>query len=491
MTSMIGRGAENSSSLSPISSAFCGPIISPCERTGDPCGPSIATTARSSRDFCRLGHAVVDVDPTRVDPIELHSNSTFPPAHLRSVEVHSMMGISVFARTGNRCELAAWSKPPAAREQRCCGVFDVLGTAVPHCGSETRAELSRMHASSDHRVKFGAAAIVLSLGLVALGSAKVARADTFNIVVSSITGSGQGKLTEYSGTTGQFLVADSANNPNLHDPFSLAVGPDGNLYVSDLTYWGVHRYNAQTLNFIDTFVPHNSGGLQYAFDLKFGPDGNLYVSDGTNSAVRRYNGVTGASMGDFVPSGSGGLLTPSIIAFGPDGNLYVSSEGTNQVLRYNGITGAFMDVFIQPGHGLNEPKGLVFAGGYLFVGNYGDNSIFRYNAQTGAFVDDFIPSGSHGLVGPGDFKLGPDGNLYVPTLTDVMRFNAQTGDYVDTIVPAGSGGLLTPTSVELVNVPEPASLILLATGATVTMIRRRVGRLRDQHSDRLTIFRRK
>jgi DNA-binding beta-propeller fold protein YncE len=333
-----------------------------------------------------------------------------------------------------------------------------------------------MRSYGDHRIEFRATAIVFVLGLGTLGSAKSARADAFNIVVSSITGLGEGKLTEYSGTTGQFLFADSANNPNLQNPFSLAVGPDGNLYVSDLTYFGVHRYNPQTLSFIDTFVPRNSGGLEYAFDLKFGPDGNLYVSDSTNSAVRRYNGSTGASLGDFVPSGSGGLLHPSTIAFGPDGNLYVSSESTNQVLRYDGTTGAFKDVFIQPGHGLNEPKALVFANGILYVGNYGDNSIYRYSAQTGAFIDAFIPSGSHGLVGPGEFKLGPDGDLYVPTFTNVMRFNAETGDYVDTIVAAGSGGLLTPTSVALVSVPEPASLIPFAAGGIVLMIRRRAER---------------
>lgn len=103
-------------------------------------------------------------------------------------------------------------------------------------------------------------------------------------------------------------------------------------------------------DFIDAFVPSQSGGLDGPSGLIFGPDGNLYVSSfsyRTNTdAVLRYNGTTGAFIDAFVPIQSGGVDGPTGLIFGPDDHLYVSSANTNEVLRYNGATGAFIDAFV-------------------------------------------------------------------------------------------------------------------------------------------------
>src|SRR5581483_3864440 len=75
--------------------------------------------------------------------------------------------------------------------------------------------------------------------------------------------------------------------------------------------------------FIDTFVPAGSGGLQVVDGrgMAFGPDGNLYVGVANATAlVAKYDGSTGASLGTFIAQGSGGQSTLDDQTWGPDGN---------------------------------------------------------------------------------------------------------------------------------------------------------------------------
>ena len=163
-----------------------------------------------------------------------------------------------------------------------------------------------------------------------------------------------------------------AGSGGLVAPTGLTFGSDNNLYVASLISSEVKRYNGQTGEFINTFVPYSSGGLMNgATGLTFGSDNNLYVSSisgrfagnsNRNSSVLRYDGQTGAFIDAFVPANSGGLDDPAGLAFGPDNNLYVNSNFSNSVLRYSGKTGAFIDAFVTSGSGgLSSPNiGLIF-----------------------------------------------------------------------------------------------------------------------------------
>ena len=117
---------------------------------------------------------------------------------------------------------------------------------------------------------------------------------------------------------------------------------------------GILRYNAGTRAFIDAIVPEGSGPtgnpLLGPCCMVFGPDENLYVSNLlgvalTDRGVFRYNGVTGEFMDVFVPGNSGGLRRPLVVVFGPDGNLYVGdvgnvAQGGTAIRRYNGRSSA-------------------------------------------------------------------------------------------------------------------------------------------------------
>jgi hypothetical protein len=183
----------------------------------------------------------------------------------------------------------------------------------------------------------------------------------------------QSAVLRYDGGTGAFIDQFvKAGAGGYNNAGGIVFGPDGNLYATSGTQSQtgpgstspqILRFDGSTGAFKDVFVPVGSGGISSPFSLLFGPDGNLYVSNVTSNSILRYDGRTGAFLGAFVPSNSGGLSRPTGMAFGPDGFFYVASSflPTVAILRYNATSGAFVDTFIPAGRGgLAGPTDILF-----------------------------------------------------------------------------------------------------------------------------------
>jgi hypothetical protein len=128
-------------------------------------------------------------------------------------------------------------------------------------------------------------------------------------------------------------------------PTNLVVGPDGALYVSQLTGFPFIPGVARIYRVVPGSPPEiYADGLTSVTDLAFDHDGNLYVVEIAANGL-----LSGDPTGALIkirPDGSRetvpseGLVNPYGVAIGPDGDIYVSnhgaSPGVGEVLRLAG-----------------------------------------------------------------------------------------------------------------------------------------------------------
>jgi len=146
-----------------------------------------------------------------------------------------------------------------------------------------------------------------------------------------------------------FMVAArySAKSLGLDHPDALAIGPDGNLYVSDLSQrvtvispagnvlrrWGRPGSGPGEFQFIafDPTTPADIHGK-----IAVGPDGMVYVSDSGNSRVEVFTpqGRFIRQFGSF-GSGKGQFLHASDLVVDKAGNVYVADEQALNVTKFS------------------------------------------------------------------------------------------------------------------------------------------------------------
>jgi glucose/arabinose dehydrogenase len=328
------------------------------------------------------------------------------------------------------------------------------------------------------------ALVSAALALLVCAAVQVARADLYI--------SDGGRVGRYS-NSGALINADFITLDSLT---GIAFGPNGNLYAATQNPGSIYQYNPNTGAQVGSgpFVfyegtpptpdPHDVNGPE---GLHFGPDGNLYVADVTVSNLHLYSS-TGASLGALTspsPSDPGGpvLSQPTAVAFDPQGRMDVANA--QGVTRYDPGTGKFTNLIpavSSPPHPLNVAQDVtVDSNGYIYIvdSSGASSGVVRYNSD-GSF-DRLIADFAHTSVLPaGNFNpqgltIGPDGNLYVSvqnldfSVGEVLRYTP-TGTFIDSLV--GAGDFSDPTTLTSSAsflafspaVPEPSSFILLLTG---------------------------
>ena len=134
-----------------------------------------------------------------------------------------------------------------------------------------------------------------------------------------------------------------ADMPMQAVPTNVVRGPDGALYVSQLTGFPFPQGGARVYRVVPGTPPQvYVGGFTNIIDLEFDSAGNLYVLEIDTNGLLAPN-VTGrlARVGpggqNTVTIASEGLVMPGGMTIGPDGAIYVSnfstSSGTGQVVR--------------------------------------------------------------------------------------------------------------------------------------------------------------
>ncbi len=246
--------------------------------------------------------------------------------------------------------------------------------------------------------------------------------------------------------------------------------PSANFLASSYFDSALYEFNATTGAVVKTLIaPYSSTLLAQPAGVALGPDGNIYLSSQTNNSIVEYNVSTKATS-TFIPASvlqpiaaanSDTNFNPADLVFGPDGNLYVAlnvgytSTSGGAVIRFNitsGVGGlAYTGSYATVASGLIQPSGLAFgtnAGdtNNLYVGDSGDDQVLKISNATSA-----SPSSSQFINGttlaspmsfPTGLNWGPDGDLYV---VDLGATNPQGNVYK--FKPNGSfSAIVTPNS---------------------------------------------
>jgi len=192
------------------------------------------------------------------------------------------------------------------------------------------------------------------------GNNAVRKVDAVTKVITTVAGSN-------ISTSGFSPDGTAAASSLLRAPQGIALDADGNLYIADTGNNVVRKIsNGQITTVAGTGVagfandgqPGVTAQLNQPWGLAFGPDGSLYIADNNNQAVRKLgtDGVltTVAGILNSAPSatvdGDGGLAIsaklnfPASVALDTIGNIYIADTGHNRIRRVTAVDGKIQSI---------------------------------------------------------------------------------------------------------------------------------------------------
>lgn len=249
--------------------------------------------------------------------------------------------------------------------------------------------------------------------------------------VTKLTGDGK-VVRQWGRSPDESERGDNDQVPNLlYYPQSLAIGPDGNVYVaeqgSDRTRISVWSPTGQ---FLRAFGSGGSGTGQFTrgSGMTFDPRGRLVVADGDRLVLFNQNGTPAGAI--TMAEGATSFPDATDVAVGPDGLLYVTDVASVAVYDLNGgFVGFFGDRGDAPGALFQDDESLAFAGTTLYVS---DRALSRVQAfgTRGAFLGPVgVGPGSQAaqFTEPGGLATDCRGRLYVADFGNarVQRFGTK------------------------------------------------------------------
>lgn len=229
---------------------------------------------------------------------------------------------------------------------------------------------------------------------------------------------------------------------------AVKIGPDGKLWVVSEDANTLLRYDATTLDFIDTFarVEPEWGMTGVAFS-----GGSAYVSSYGTGALRKFDIATGAA--ENLPAAGQLLRGPDNgMMDAPDGKIYVPGYDSHNVVRFDPQTRTYSSFVGVRDNGLRAARGLLLnaAGDKLYLSGERSNQVLRYNFPSGGFDKVFNST----ISTPTGMAWHPDGSLMIAgngtSGSGVIKVDAETGQERSLFIPTGSGGVSGMTYIAVI-----------------------------------------
>lgn len=205
-------------------------------------------------------------------------------------------------------------------------------------------------------------------------------------------------------------LAEHALPGEQQRPQAIALGPDGNVWVTEVMQHQIFRITPE--GEATAFrVPGDAVGVLQG--IAAGPDGNIWFTSREENAIRRIS-PSGAFNGKFdIPSratepteGNKGAWPRGITA-GPDGRMWFAEMAANKIGSVT-IDGTFAEFEIPTANA--KPYGIVTGPDRkLWFTQSGTGKIGRIDPRTGA-ITEFPLSDPQSR--PRDITVGPDGHLW-------------------------------------------------------------------------------
>ena len=244
--------------------------------------------------------------------------------------------------------------------------------------------------------------------------------------------------------------SQGAEPGQFQNPRDLAIAPDGSIYVADTNNHRIQHLSAdgEVLQVWGSFADASKGaapdGTFYEpWSVAVGPDGSVYVADTWNHRIQKFS-----ADGQFLTAwgffGQGetpfALWGPRDIAIDANGMVYVTDTGNKRVVVYDpegGYIAQFGTVGFEQGQ-FDEPVGIsVDAEGRVYVADTWNQRVQVFEpAGMGAFtpvaVWDVVAWYGQSLDNKPSIAVDGSGNLYIsdPEGYRLLRFNTN-GDFVN------------------------------------------------------------
>ncbi|MGD0807605.1 MAG: flippase activity-associated protein Agl23 [Anaerolineales bacterium] len=238
---------------------------------------------------------------------------------------------------------------------------------------------------------------------------------------------------------GGFSGTDSSQAATglFNEPWGVAVGPDGSVYVADTWNFRIQKFDAKG-NFLKTWGSSSSADPNYAL---YGPravavdsQGRVFVADTGNKRIVIYD-AEGKFLDKIGEAGfdSGQFDEPVGVAIGPDGRLYVADTWNQRVQVFQETNGTWQYQKEWPIAGWEgqstdmKPYLAVSSDGRVWVTDPGNARVLVFDAE-GKFLFTFGAFGkdSSSFAMPSGIAVDSKGNLFI-TDTDNNRIMVFAG----------------------------------------------------------------